>query len=124
MDNALPYNWTASKGHGTPGAQNENFLQVGVQSSPHVPTGFALLPNYPNPFNQSTTISYHLCESGFVHIAIYNITGQLVQTLINQKQQAGAHTVLWHAGNETSGVYFYRISAGNFSAIGKCVLLK
>ena len=87
-------------------------------------SNFSLSPNYPNPFNTSTTIEYALPQEAEVIIEIYNILGRKVETLVSGKQAAGSHAVVWEAGDIPSGVYFYRIKAGEYSQTRKCVLLK
>ncbi len=95
-----------------------------VGSSHTVPSIVNLSQNYPNPFNPVTTISYQLPRSAYVELSIYNIVGQLVETLLNEPKNAGYHTVTWDASGVGSGVYFYRIKAGTFSTVKKCVVLK
>jgi len=85
-------------------------------------TGFGVQNNYPNPFNTKTTISYSIPKTVNVEISVYDITGQLVKTLVNKTQNAGTYTVDWTVNNELSGVYFYKIKAGNFIDVKKCVL--
>jgi len=90
---------------------------------------FALNQNYPNPFNLSTEITFQLPVASSVSLKIYNTRGQLVRSLIEGNQTSGVYTVNWdgkdRAGNEVaSGIYFYKLSAGNFSSIKKMVLLK
>jgi len=80
--------------------------------------------NYPNPFNPSTVISYSLPKAGLVKLSIYNIKGQLVETLVNTHQEADNYTVEWKADDYSSGIYFYRVSSGNHSQIKKCLLIK
>lgn len=82
------------------------------------------ISNFPNPFNPSTTISFQLPERSFVNLSAYNVLGQLVETLVNEEMSPGHHAVPWHAGDFSSGVYNYRITAGEYSATGKCLLLK
>ncbi len=90
-----------------------------------IPTAFALFQNYPNPFNPSTTIRYHLPARAFVTLKIYNVMGHEVAELMNSKQhEAGAYDFVWHAKGVTSGVYYLRISAGDFTAAQKLVLLR
>jgi len=89
-----------------------------------LPKSFVLRQNYPNPFNSVTTISYQLPRSSFVNISIYDITGRLVETLVNENAQPGYYSFEWDASKFSSGVYIYRIKAGGFSATCKCLLLK
>lgn len=99
-------------------------ILVSVDDVINMPRQFNLYQNYPNPFNSVTTISYELPELLFVNISIYNVAGQLVETLVNQQIPPGYHAVNWNANNFSSGVYFYKIMAGEYSATGKCLMLK
>ncbi|MCL5268198.1 MAG: discoidin domain-containing protein [Bacteroidetes bacterium] len=89
-----------------------------------VPTAFALSQNYPNPFNPTTTISYQLPSNAFVTLKVYDILGREVATLVDAEQTAGSHEVSFNGGTVASGVYIYRITAGNHTATRKMVLLK
>jgi len=94
-----------------------------------VPEMFALDQNYPNPFNPETKINYQLPEQSNVAIKVYNLTGQLVQSLVDEVKAAGVHTVVWDGRDASglsvpSGTYFYRIDAKNFKRTRKMVLLK
>jgi len=89
-----------------------------------VARSFKLNQNYPNPFNPVTTIEYTIPKSEKVKIDIYNVLGQNVQTLINQTQNAGSHVVSFDATNFSSGVYFYRIEAGQNVQTKKMILMK
>ncbi len=89
-----------------------------------IPTEFKLFQNYPNPFNPSTVISFALPTSQFVNLSVYNIVGEKVAELINGTMVAGNHTVTFDASSLTSGIYIYRISAGNYAAIKKMMLIK
>ena len=91
---------------------------------PTVVKNFALANNYPNPFNPSTIINYTLPSNEYVSLKVYDIIGREVATLINQQQSAGVYDVEFNASNFTSGVYFYKIEAGSFSAIKKMLLVK
>ena len=93
-----------------------------VQKTP--PRFFKLFQNYPNPFNPTTTIRYQLPEAEYVTVAIYDLQGRLVETLVDGEKAAGRYSVTWHAENQPSGVYFYRIRAGKFTATKKLLLLK
>ena len=87
------------------------------------------LSNYPNPFNPETTISYQLPEDSEVELIIYNIKGQLVKTLVNELLPAGEHSAIWN-GRDTndkrvgSGIYFYKLEAGDYHKVKKMILLK
>jgi hypothetical protein len=87
-------------------------------------SSFSLGQNYPNPFNPSTTIEYSLAKASQVNIAVYNTAGQKVVTLVNTKQNAGAHMAKFNAQNLSSGVYFYQIKAGDFVQTKKMLLVK
>jgi photosystem II stability/assembly factor-like uncharacterized protein len=89
-----------------------------------LPNQFALEQNYPNPFNPATVISYELPVTSNVRLIIYDVLGREVQTLINEHQNAGNHSVTLDAGNLPSGVYFYRLQAGSYNATKKLLLLK
>jgi len=80
--------------------------------------------NYPNPFNPSTAISYSIPKAGFVNLSIYNIKGQLVETLVNTHQEADNYTLEWKADNHSSGIYFFKVSSGGHSQVKKCLLIK
>jgi hypothetical protein len=82
-----------------------------------------LLQNRPNPFHHSTAISYSLSATTNATLAVYNITGRLVETLVNEKQQPGIHQVRWNRKSNPSGVYFYSLKAGEFKDTRKMVLL-
>lgn len=88
------------------------------------PTKFELSPNYPNPFNPTTTIRFSLPEASDVKLTIYNILGQEVQTLINGEMAAGIHTIDFGAQNLSSGIYIYKLEAGSFIQTKKMTVLK
>ncbi len=89
-----------------------------------LPKEFSLLQNYPNPFNPSTTISYSIPKESIVNIKVYNILGQEVRTLINQRQKPGAYKIIFDGKNLASGIYFYTIKAGEYNSVKKMLLLK
>jgi hypothetical protein len=89
-----------------------------------IPDKFALNQNYPNPFNPSTKIEYTLQSASNVTLRVYNVLGQVVATLVSEKQDVGFHFVTFDASKFTSGVYFYKINAGNYSATRKMILMK
>ena len=83
-----------------------------------------LKDNYPNPFNPMTNIKFSLKEDQYVKINIFNIKGQLVNKLVNEKRSAGVHTVHWNAETAASGVYLYQLQVGARSITQKMVLRK
>lgn len=94
-----------------------------------VPQRFTLFQNYPNPFNPETNISFALPEDGKVNLKIYNLKGQLIKVLVNQKLSPGIHTLTWDGKDESgkdlpSGIYFYRLIAGEYSEAKKMVRIK
>jgi CubicO group peptidase (beta-lactamase class C family) len=88
------------------------------------PKNIFLSQNYPNPFNPSTTIEFALPRYENVKIEVYNTLGQRVEILLNQHMRTGHHEVEFNAQNLSSGIYFYRIEAGEFQDVKKMVLLK
>jgi len=88
------------------------------------PTEYSLSQNYPNPFNPNTTIEFGLAKSGFVTLDIYDLLGNKVGTLVNKKLTAGKHEIKFDASNLSSGIYLYKISAGNYIESKKMILLK
>lgn len=104
---------------------NINMGFVGISNNTNeIPDKYSLLQNYPNPFNPSTNISFRLPEAGNVVLAVYDINGKLVDELINKNLAAGNHNIEWNAANYTSGIYFYRITSGNFTDVKKMILVK
>ena len=89
-----------------------------------LPSEFALLGNYPNPFNASTVINYQLPVDSHVKLEVYNLIGQKVATLADERQQAGYKSVNWDASEVSSGLYFYKLSAGDKAFIKRMTLLR
>lgn len=89
-----------------------------------LPTEYNLAQNFPNPFNPITTVAYQLPRSGRVSLIVYDLLGAEVATLVNSVQSAGNHSVKWNAINVASGIYFYRLEAGNFTQTRKLVVIK
>jgi hypothetical protein len=89
-----------------------------------VPVEYALHQNYPNPFNPTTTVKFAVAKPGNVTIAVYNMLGQKVATLVNGYYQPGSYAATWDASGMASGVYFYKIVAGDFTAVKKMTLLR
>jgi hypothetical protein len=109
----------------------QGYIPTGVTGKPENPSATitCLLPCYPNPARGSVAFSYQLKEPGNVCLAVYDITGRLVQTLVKGKQNAGSHSVAWNGCNErgqnaASGVYFYKLTTGSYSAVKKLTMLK
>ena len=103
------------------GSTEEILVGHGEEISPEQ---FTLQQNYPNPFNPLTTITYTLTQTTEVELSLYNLSGQLVTTLVNDTQNPGEYAVSWNAAGHPSGIYFYRMVAGNSSDVRKCVLLQ
>jgi len=100
-------------------------LPTGVDEAEEVePTAFALMQNYPNPFNASTTISYQLSEPGNVRLDVYNLAGQLMETLVDSHQKPGYKTVTWDGSHHSSGIYFCRLMVADFCEAKRIILMK
>ena len=105
---------------------NGNFEYHNLNSEVNVgvPSDFAMSQNYPNPFNPSTKIDYDIPVDGNVGIILYDMSGREVAKLVNEFKSAGYYTVNFNASNLSSGMYFYRLNAANFTATKKMVLVK
>ena len=90
----------------------------------NLPREMALYQNYPNPFNPSTDIKFALPEQSDVTIEVFNILGQKTATVAQGLFPAGYHSVTWNASNNASGVYYYRLTAGDKTMVKKMMLLK
>ncbi|MCK4271447.1 T9SS type A sorting domain-containing protein [bacterium] len=97
---------------------------VDADNESPLPQKFRLYQNYPNPFNAATTIRYDLPEKSRVQVHIFNVRGQLVERLVDERQGPGHHDIVWDAKNLSSGIYFYQIIAGENRATGKCLLVR
>ena len=95
-----------------------------ITEAEHSISNYYLQQNYPNPFNPSTTIKYSIPEDGFVKLAVYNMLGEEVATIVNTTQKAGRYEVNFNAAGLSSGVYVYRIEAANYISSKKLVLIK
>lgn len=89
-----------------------------------VPSEFVLKQNYPNPFNPNTTIRYQLPMQSHVKLSVFDMLGRGVVTLANEEKSPGTYTVKWDASGVASGVYFYRLQAGQFSSVQKMLLMR
>ena len=100
-----------------------------VEEQETIPTAYELSQNYPNPFNPTTRINFAIPQNSFVTIKVYDMLGREVKTLINQQMVSGNHSIDWNADNNlgikvATGMYIYRITAGNFVSTKKMVLIK
>lgn len=98
--------------------------QVSIDPETEVPSDFALLGNYPNPFNPTTNIRFTMQNASQVTIEVYDMLGRYIGTAANGMFSAGAHSVSFDAEGLTSGIYLYTVKAGNYTATGKMMLLK
>jgi hypothetical protein len=94
-----------------------------------IPESYYLYQNYPNPFNPSTKIKFAIpsdvkCETSEVKMVIYDITGKKITTLVNEKLNPGTYEVTFDGSNLPSGIYFYKLNAGNFSETKRMILIK
>ncbi len=89
-----------------------------------IPSEYRLFDAYPNPFNPETKISFQLPKIEFVKLEIFDITGKLIKTLLKKSLNSGKYSISWNAANKSSGVYFYRLTAGGFTGTKKLILLK
>ena len=89
-----------------------------------LPLEYQLNQNYPNPFNSKTNIKYQIPNTGIVKIIIYDLLGREVKTLVNEYKQAGIYQVSFNAEGLASGIYFYKMTAGDFSETKKLILIK
>ena len=131
FDNSLrllvgsPYDDAAGPGMGRVSVYSSSVVNgIDPGQSGVMPTQFALKQNYPNPFNPTTTIKYSVTEVSKVSLILFNLLGQEIITLVNDEKPAGNYSVNFNAANLPSGVYFYRLQAGNFIETKKMILLK
>ncbi|MCP4631954.1 MAG: T9SS type A sorting domain-containing protein [candidate division Zixibacteria bacterium] len=108
------------------GTDNWNLSGLGFfnAQSDILPQVTTLLNSYPNPFNATTGIPFDLAQSGNVSLKVYNLSGQLVETLVDGQMSAGSHIINWDASVVSSGIYFYKLTAGNYVTTKKMNLLK
>ena len=102
---------------------------LSLDSDNKLPSSFALHPNYPNPFNPSTIISYSIPENADVMLSVYDMRGRMIKSLVNKHQAAGRYLVEWNAtddygSNVSAGVYIYQLRSGNETFSQKMVLMK
>jgi hypothetical protein len=110
---------------GVMGTHELQDVVLGIKDiSSNVPDNYSISQNYPNPFNPSTMIRFSIKETGIVSLKVYNVLGQLVNTLVNEQKSAGTYEYNFDASHLSSGIYFYTIKAGNFTATKKMILMK
>jgi hypothetical protein len=122
--------WESNKKYITQGQQNYYLISL-TDTENNIPVVIrtTLSQNYPNPFNPITTINYSITEEGTVELTVYNIKGQKVKTLVNERKEAGQHSIVWNGKDNTnktvsSGIYFYSLSTGKKNMKKKMLLLK
>ncbi len=102
-----------------------NPLTTSIEDADYsLPTGFSLNQNYPNPFNASTNISFSLKDNSPVKLEVFDITGSLVEMLIDRFMPPGKHDIIWNAENAASGVYLFKLTSGENTSVKKAVLVK
>jgi hypothetical protein len=89
-----------------------------------IPHAFKLEQNYPNPFNPSTTIRYQVPTQSHVTLKVFDVLGREVATLVNEAKEPGTYTVQWDAAGVSSGVYFYRLKAGDFVQTRRMMVMR
>jgi hypothetical protein len=99
-------------------------MPLSVHGLLQAPKEFALYQNYPNPFNPVTQIKYDIPNGSFVKLVVYDMLGREVSVLVNETKRPGSYTATWGSGNYPSGIYIYKLTAGNYEHVMKMVLLK
>ena len=102
----------------------KDFVTDVEPNSEVLPTAYSLDQNFPNPFNPSTKLSYSIPAEGFVTLDVYNSIGQKVASLVNESKTAGTYEVNFSGANLSSGIYFYKLTSGNFTETKKMILMK
>ena len=101
-----------------------NSVAIAIDDPGNFPTQFSLQQNYPNPFNPATTIGFTIAEQTFVKLTVYDLLGREVATLINEEKSPGDYTIEFDAAKLSSGIYFYRLEAGNFKETRRMILMQ
>ncbi|MFQ5906348.1 MAG: T9SS type A sorting domain-containing protein [bacterium] len=102
----------------------DGLVGIAQEGVNHKTRNAKLLQNTPNPFSGYTTISYSLAEAGHTTLDVYDVAGSFVKTLVNKRQERGVYQVSWDATDRPSGIYFYRLGAGDFTSAKKMLLLR
>ena len=126
LDSLLDCEWGLGELRSDMGAYGGEGIPTSIEGEDisAIPAEFILYQNYANPFNAQTTIKYNLPEPQDVSLAIYDLLGRQVETLLNKEKQMGLHQAIWDASGYSSGIYFYRIEAGDHTKTKKMILLK
>ncbi|MCK6605212.1 MAG: CotH kinase family protein [Ignavibacteriaceae bacterium] len=122
VDNSRAENWGVSGLLGTPGRLNDVYTRAGEEAA--LPAEYSLAQNYPNPFNPVTNIVFTLSQSGFTELTVYDVLGSVVAVLKSEIMDQGVHNIQFDASGLNSGVYFYMLRSGNYSAVKKMLLIK
>ena len=101
-----------------------NIMLTDVEDETQLPTEFALMQNYPNPFNPYTSIKYAIASRQFVQLKVYDVLGNEIATLVNEEKPSGIYNVQLTMNNVSSGIYFYKITAGEFVQTKKMILIR
>ncbi|HRE11398.1 MAG TPA: T9SS type A sorting domain-containing protein, partial [Ignavibacteria bacterium] len=99
-------------------------ILTGTNPINNLPNGYSLSQNYPNPFNPQTMITYSVPQSSFVNITVFDILGREIYSPVNEIKKAGSYELNINAGQIGSGIYYYRMSAGDFSDTKKMIVIK
>ncbi|MDP3831725.1 MAG: T9SS type A sorting domain-containing protein, partial [Ignavibacteriaceae bacterium] len=99
-------------------------IPVNINDVESIPNDYSLSQNYPNPFNPITKINYTIPQTGLVTIKVFDILGKEITTLVNEEKKSGNHKIEFNGSKLSSGIYFYQIKSGSFTATKKLVLLK
>ncbi|MBD3169770.1 MAG: T9SS type A sorting domain-containing protein [candidate division Zixibacteria bacterium] len=118
----FPFTLIAGRVEGTDGWNLHGWF--GDEQDSNLPLENKLYPNYPNPFNAQTSIGFDLAVSGQVSLKVYNLNGQIIETLVDGHLTAGKHTVNWDADKYSSGIYFYKLKTGEIESVRKMSLIK
>ncbi|MCW8850282.1 MAG: lamin tail domain-containing protein, partial [Melioribacteraceae bacterium] len=129
LDNSINSNWKSSVGFGTPGGINSTFITEIKEQNVKMPQSYSLSQNYPNPFNPTTVIKYSIPEKEngevqLISLKIFDLLGREIKVLVNEIQTPGNYEIGFNAADLTSGIYFYQLTAGDYKATKKMILLK
>ncbi len=120
----LQAQYTGGNGRGDVSVSYTNVHILIHNITTEIPSKYDLAQNYPNPFNPSTNLEFGISDLGFVSLKIYDLIGKEIVTLVDEKLNPGSYKVEFDAGSLMSGVYFYRLTAGDFTDTKKMLLVK